>query len=135
MLLLLIDFGLVVLIWMTQLVVYPGFVHFQEQDLVRWHHKYTTNISYLVMPLMLAQLVFHLHGAYVDFHWWRTIALLLISFAWINTFMFAVPKHNNISAQTQVHESAKKLVKINWYRVLIWTSIFLINLLFTFLLD
>ena len=56
----LVDFGLFILIWLTQLVIYPSFTYFREQDLTRWHRKYTRAISYIVMPLMLGQVGLHL---------------------------------------------------------------------------
>ena len=50
------DFGLLVLIWMVQLVVYPGFKYYQRERLLEWHARYTSRISYIVGPLMLGQL-------------------------------------------------------------------------------
>ncbi len=124
----LIDFGLVILIWMTQLVVYPSFTHFSSQDLVRWHEKYTTAISILVMPLMIGQLVLHSYDLAVTFTWYRTIAFVLILLAWINTFFYAVPLHNRISVGSDVCRSAKNLVVINWYRTALWSLVFAIGL-------
>ena len=51
-----IDFGLVVLIWMIQLIVYPSFLHYTTTNLIKWHRKYTPLIGYIVGPLMLLQL-------------------------------------------------------------------------------
>ncbi|WP_421765027.1 hypothetical protein [Ekhidna sp.] len=125
---LIIDFGLVILIWMTQLVVYPSFTYFAENDLFRWHSKYTTAVSIIVMPLMLGQLGIHGYSLYNEFSWLKSIALLLIVLTWINTFFFAVPLHNNIGEGKEVLTAAKSLVNVNWYRTVLWTGIFLLSL-------
>lgn len=125
---LLLDFGLMILIWMTQLVVYPSFTYFQEADLISWHKKYTTAVSIIVMPLMLGQVAFHLYGTYVDFGLLKIAALVLIGLAWVNTFFFAVPLHNKIGSGTDGMASAERLVHVNWYRTAIWTAVFLISL-------
>lgn len=125
---LLIDFGVVILIWMTQLVVYPSFTYFNAKDLVRWHEKYTTAVSFIVMPLMLGQLVVHSYGLAVSFSWFRAIAYVLVLLAWVNTFFYAVPLHNRISVGKDVRESARHLVVVNGYRTALWSLVFLIGL-------
>ncbi|WP_436516951.1 hypothetical protein [Ekhidna sp. To15] len=124
----LIDFGLVILIWMTQLVVYPSFTYFESKDLVRWHGKYTTAVSFVVMPLMIAQLGLHSYDLSVSFSWFRTLTYLLVLLTWVNTFFYAVPLHNRISVGSDVSNSAKKLVVINRYRTALWSLVFLIGL-------
>lgn len=124
---LLIDFGLVILIWMTQLIVYPSFTYFQSDDLVIWHGKYTRYISIIVMPLMVGQLGFHLFGVFDQFSIERLFSLLLIAAVWINTFFFAVPLHNKIAGDIESLASAKALVRINWFRTIGWTLVFLIS--------
>ncbi len=123
-----VDFGLVILIWMTQLIVYPSFTFFREEDLVRWHGRYTSAVFYFVMPLMLGQGLLHFLGIYFDFEWWRLISVVLISMTWVNTFIFAVPLHRKIANGSQVLDSAKALVKLNWYRTAFWSLVFLISL-------
>jgi len=125
---LLTDFGLVILIWMTQLVVYPGFTYFSPDDLVAWHQKYTTQISIIVMPLMLAQVLLHVLGIYQNFTIWKTISILIIILMWVNTFLYAVPLHNKIAQNEAVIESAKALVKVNWFRTIGWSLVFVIGL-------
>lgn len=123
MVLRLVDFGLVVLIWITQLVVYPSFTYYSEDNLISWHAKYTTMISMIVMPLMLSQVVLHGLGIFFDFNWVRLLALALIVCAWYYTFLVAVPLHGKIGAGTDVLVQAHKLVAINWYRTIFWTVV------------
>jgi len=52
---LVVDFCLVVLIWLVQLIIYPSFRYMSPEQLAIWHPKYTTLITLVVGPLMLAQ--------------------------------------------------------------------------------
>ena len=124
-----VDFGLVVLIWMTQLVVYPSFTYFSENDLVNWHTRYTAAVSIVVMPLMLSQVALHGLGLVQDFTWIKVAAAVLIGLAWVNTFFYAVPLHNQIAAQQDVALASKGLVSVNWFRTVLWSLVFLLTVL------
>ncbi len=124
---LLVDFGLVILIWMTQLIVYPGFTHMSPEDLVAWHPSYTTAISVIVMPLMLAQVGLHGWDLLNSFSWIKLLTALLIAICWANTFFQAVPLHNQIGAGRSIMEAAEGLVKVNWYRTILWSIVFVIT--------
>ena len=124
-----VDFGLVVLIWMTQLVVYPSFTYFSENDLVSWHTRYTTAVSIVVMPLMMSQVALHGLGLVQDFAWIKVGAAVLIGLAWVNTFFYAVPLHNQIAAQQDVALASKGLVSVNWIRTVLWSLVFLLTVL------
>ncbi len=130
--LLLVDFGLVILIWMTQLIVYPSFKYYDELQLVAWHQKYTVAISFIVMPLMLLQVVLHSYQLYTSFNWFAVVAIFLIILTWFNTFAVAVPLHNQISKNTNSLAAAEKLVNINWYRTIMWSLVFVIGLINNF---
>ena len=125
---LLFDFGIVVLIWMTQLIVYPSFTQFNPTDLQQWHASYTIRISILVMPLMFGQLGFHIYHLTQNTGLLPIIALVLIGLAWANTFLFAVPLHNQIGSGIEIVESAQKLVSVNAWRTGFWSIVFLIDL-------
>ncbi len=125
---LLFDFGLVVLIWMTQLIVYPSFAQFDPTDLQRWHASYTLRISILVMPLMFGQLGFHIYHLTQSAGFLPVTAIVFILLAWANTFLFAVPLHNQIGASIEIVDSAQKLVSVNTWRTGFWSIVFLIDL-------
>ena len=129
MLLKLVDFGLVILIWMTQLIVYPSFQYYSVEKLLEWHSKYTTQISIIVMPLMLAQVALHGYGLVNSFSYWRLFTVVAILLAWVNTFGFAVPLHNQIAAGVDTHEAVSKLINVNWYRTVLWSLVFLLGII------
>lgn len=125
---LLVDFGLVILIWITQLIVYPGFGYYTAEGLHQWHSKYTAAISIIVAPLMLAQVALHVWNAFQNQGIINWINIFFIILIWINTFGFAVPLHNQIGAGEGVLESVHRLVSINWYRTVLWSVIFGLSL-------
>jgi len=122
-----VDFGLVILIWMVQLIIYPSFLYYREEALLEWHEKYTHAITVIVMPLMLAQVIFHALDLYEGLSWINGIAAVLILLIWINTFLFAVPLHSRISNGMQPMEAAEKLVQINWFRTIGWSVVCLLG--------
>lgn len=121
---LLVDFGLVVLIWITQLIVYPGFLHYPKSNLMAWHGTYTTMIGYIVAPLMLLQLGLYLHLTLVRFSVPALLALILVMATWGVTFLQFVPMHGAITTGDFDQELLKKLVSRNWIRTALWTLIF-----------
>jgi hypothetical protein len=52
----LIDFGLVVLLWLVQWIIYPSFLQVAPERLVDWHANYTQRMGYIVAPMMFGQL-------------------------------------------------------------------------------
>ncbi len=126
---LLFDFGLVVLIWLIQLIVYPSFSYYQKNDLVQWHKNYTLRIGYVVMPLMIGQLSIAMVQLVRGFTILGAINLGLILMVWLSTFIHFVPLHNKIAYNILNDEILHKLIIRNWLRTLLWTVIFGIDLM------
>ncbi|WKK80498.1 hypothetical protein [Marivirga arenosa] len=122
------DFGLFVLIWIVQLIVYPSFTMMEKSNLLAWHPKYTQMITIIVMPLMLVQIILTLYLTYSNSNWILITQSVLVVMLWASTFFQAVPLHNLIESNQEVAESAKKLVQVNWNRTAMWTIIVLLNL-------
>jgi len=125
---LMLDFGVVILIWIVQLVIYPSFLHFSIDGLKVWHRSYAKNISYLVAPLMLTQLGIHASLGYYQPGLLNHLTLLLILLNWGLTFGWAVPLHARIENGTEINYVSTKLVSMNKYRTFLWTLVFLITL-------
>ena len=125
---LMVDFGLVVLIWMTQLIVYPSFSQFEEERLKGWHGRYNQMITLIVAPLMFAQLGIAIWQLWLSPEFYPISSLILVLIAWLLTFLQAVPLHGKIATGESVMLAAAKLVKVNWWRTLVWTVIFLLSL-------
>ena len=123
----LIDFGLVVLIWLVQLVIYPSFLYYDKIAMVKWHGPYTTAITLVVMPLMVGQLILHVMSAMGQPTLWNVITLLLVLGTWGVTFFVSVPLHNKIAAGLELTPSIEKLIATNWIRTILWSLVFLVT--------
>ena len=127
-----IDFGLVVLIWMIQLIVYPSFLHYTTTNLIKWHRKYTPLIGYIVGPLMLLQLGISIYQISIEITYYNVISVLFISIIWALTFLKFVPIHNNISKGRINKSMLVSLVQKNWTRTILWTILFIYDFLLFF---
>jgi len=124
---LLVDFGLMVLIWIVQLIIYPSFKHYQKQNLVSWHHIYSSRITVIVLPLMAVQFMMSLYALYFNFSWVSSLIMLLVLILWSTTFLQAVPLHYKITSGHFVGNTITKLIRVNWLRTVLWTLVFGIN--------
>ena len=127
---LLIDFGLVVLILMVQLTIYPSFLYYKKEDLVCWHQKYTGAIAIVVGPLMFAQLFLSIYIVFVKQQYLLGgIHLVLVLATWISTTIQFVPIHNRIGKSEHTDKDLQHLVHRNWIRVILWILVLLISLI------
>ncbi|MEM8999576.1 MAG: hypothetical protein AAGB24_04875 [Bacteroidota bacterium] len=120
---LLVDFGLVVLIWLVQLVIYPSFREYNRQNLMKWHAIYTTRVTYVVFPLMLGQLILVSIQTFQYQSLYNLLSLIIIAILWALTFALFIPLHQQISRGTFNDVTLKKLVIFNWWRTLLWSIV------------
>ena len=124
----LVSFGLVVLIWLVQLIIYPNFQYLSNSQRIQWHRFYTPRITIIVAPLMILQLITATYLLFLDLTLLNSIATLLIVLNWLITFIYFVPLHAKIDRNNIDKGSLKSLVHVNWYRTVLWSCIFLIVL-------
>ena len=125
---LLVDFGLFVLIWIIQLIIYPSFLYYSPENLIPWHRKYTRLIGYIVGPLMILQLGIAVYQTTLALSPYHLISLGIIGIVWISTFLQFVPLHNKISKAEFTDKTLTSLVKKNWLRTFLWTLLLLLSL-------
>ena len=130
---LLIDFGLLVLIWIVQRIVYPGFLYYNTKDLINWHRTYTSRFTFIVMPLMLGQLGISIYQLITEIDLYTVMSLIIIILIWLSTFLQFVPIHNEISKGKVSQNMLNSLVKKNWIRTFLWTALFLYSMLVTYI--
>ena len=124
----LIDFGLVILIWMVQVIVYPGFRHLNDSYFISVHKSYAWIISFFVVPLMTVQLAMKCTRVYQEPNAVTITSLSLVLLCWIATFFLAVPCHKRLDIRGKDLAVVDRLVRVNWIRTLGWTMVFLLNL-------
>ena len=125
--LLVVDFGLVVIIWMTQLIVYPSFDSVDTSLFPSWHASYTRRISFVVAPLMVAQLGLHSQHLFEMPSLASVGSLAFVILAWVVTFAVSVPCHRTLCLYGRSEKVVARLVKSNWIRTVCWTWVFLIS--------
>jgi len=120
-----INFGLVVLIWLVQLIIYPSFAHIDEAGFVNWHRKYVKRISSVAIPLMLAQILLVFRLVFLKSNLLDFLMLSGITIIWIASFSLSVPCHKKLQKRGKDQAVIKRLVQTNWIRTILWTAIFL----------
>jgi hypothetical protein len=115
------TWALVGLIWLIQIVHYPLLNAVGEEAFRAYHLRHTTQITWLVGPLMLGELgsaaALILQGG-SDF--WLRVSMPPLLFTWACTWRVQVPLHEKLSRgfDAQVH---RRLVRTNWWRTAAWT--------------
>ncbi len=120
-----IDWAMVLVVWLVQLVIYPGFRRIEESRFVAWHSRYLKIMGYIVAPLMIGQLGFAVWNAFTVQQWIsaETHYLGLVALTWIVTFRMAVPIHDNLQDRGKEPELIRQLVLANWPRTILWSII------------
>lgn len=125
----LVDYGMFILIWMVQLIVYPSFCHISDQALHSWHRTYTQRIGYFVIPMMLAQLILSLLACIHTMTALTVLDLGLVVATWVLTAWLSVPLHKALAAGSVDPDIRRSLVRTNLPRALLWTAIFFLGIL------
>lgn len=126
---LLFDFGLMTMIWMVQLIIYPSFLYYEKKALRRWHDKYTFRISYIIVPLMFGQLGLSIFQLLETLSIYSIGSFILIMLIWGDTLIQFVPMHTKITVDNFEKEMLSRLIKRNWFRTFLWTALFLWSML------
>jgi hypothetical protein len=119
------TWALVGLIWVVQLVQYPGFALVGARDIRAYHAAHVRRITWVVAPLMGVELVTGIllvldppAGASTLVLW---AASALLAFNWLCTAFVAVPLHGRIAGERRERAQAL-LVATNWMRTGAWSA-------------
>lgn len=123
-----VDFGMLILILLVQLIIYPSFEFSAKESFVQWHERYTGLITFVVLPLMLAQLGLAVAEVIRQRSMATGVCLALIAFCWIVTFTLSVPGHNDLQANGNTPQAVRFLVMTNWLRTIAWTAVSVISI-------
>ena len=107
------------LILVIHFVHYKSFNFIDVEKFVEFHKFHTKNISFLVIPLMIIEVVISIIICYFYFSILSLINLSLVALIWIITFLLQVPSHNKLSTGKSFAE-IEKLVSGNVFRVYLW---------------
>ncbi len=124
---LLLDFGLVILVWLVQFVIYSAFPYYGHKKLILWHKKYMSRITIIVAPLMIGQLIISIVEILKNTSIFNIIICLSIYSIWMITFFFIAPIHKKINKSLYTPFTFRNLIKINLLRTFLWTLIFVLS--------
>jgi hypothetical protein len=109
------------LIWVIQILTYPGFSKVAPDQFLAFHAHHSSAITWIVGPVMLLEVgtagLLLLQSSNSIFLWMNLIGLMLI---WLSTLLLSIPYHNILSVGFDV-QAAKKLVITNWPRTILWS--------------
>ena len=111
---------LVSLVLMTQFITYPTFLNIDKDKFSDYHRKYVNNISFIVAPVMLIELLTLSLIAYFSSEFLIIKSLFLLLVIWLTTFFIMIPSHNRISKSFNIKE-IKSLINYNWIRTILWS--------------
>ena len=116
-----VSWGLLLLIWLVQIIIYPGFDQIPSTGFKNYHRWYVKRISAIVLPLMICEVIISVGWLILEnYSLYSVIAILLVLIIWLSTFMLQVPMHQNLqSGKDQV--CIQRLVNTNWIRTMAWT--------------
>ena len=127
---LILDFGLFVLVWIVQLVIYPSFTYYSKENLYKWHRNYTKRFSIVVMPLMCSQIIIAIIQLFQVQNWYTILSTVIIASLWLTTFKIFVPIHFSIDNNEPIENACSKLVAKNWMRTVLWSLLLIISVIY-----
>ena len=86
----------------------------------RFHRYHTRNITFIVFPLMVVELLTSLQLFLEEASFSHSLALGLAVASWLLTIAVFIPLHNKVATRP-IPGLLALLVKLNWLRVLVWT--------------
>lgn len=111
--------GLLVLIWLIQVLHYPAFAYFDSALFAEAMAFHQTRITYVVLPLMLLELGVSIALAVQRPLWPELTALACVVLIWLSTFFVQVPIHGKLVSYDA--ELIRQLVSTNWVRTVLWS--------------
>lgn len=122
------------LIWLVQLVHYPGFLRISPESYANYQQFHMKAISFIVAPSMLIELLLTIAGLAMSdlstsyLYWGAAICLAIV---WAVTFFVSVPLHGSLTSGYNA-EGIQRLIDTNWWRTSGWSlrTVFLVLILF-----
>ncbi len=116
-----ISWGLLLLIWLVQVIIYPGFSRIPSENFVTYHRWYAVRISVIVIPLMICELIITVAWLCSDnYSFISLISAFLVVVIWLSTFVLQVPIHNRLRSGKN-EAGIRRLVTTNWIRTIAWS--------------
>ena len=115
------SWGLCILIWLVQTIIYPGLIRIPSEDFVSYHSWYVVRITAIVFPLMIGEAIVTIVWIVIDdASIVSIIAACFVVIIWLSTFVLQVPIHKRLqSGKDDI--LIRRLVGTNWIRTIVWS--------------
>ena len=108
-------------IWVIQLVHYPSFKYVKDSDYIIFQKKHMSNISYIVFPVMITELITSLLIFFSgEKSFFFMLSLICLSMIWVITGVLFTKFHSILQKGKDL-KMIEKMIKANWIRTLLWT--------------
>lgn len=124
----LINFGMLILIWLVQVIIYPSMRYWDSARFRQSHSWYTKKITLFIILLMPLQAALSCLQFYSSQSFISLIQLFSIAIAWLVTFAISVPTHRKLGFGYAT-ETIEYLIKTNWLRTISWTIVSVADLI------
>jgi hypothetical protein len=116
-----VSWGLLILIWLVQIIIYPGLARIPSKDFVDYHTWYVARITMVVFPLMIGEIIITIALFFLQPGlFYPIVAASLVLVVWCSTFTLQVPIHKSLQASKD-ESKIRRLVSTNWIRTVAWS--------------
>lgn len=120
------DFGMFLIIWLVQVIIYPVFLQVKESEFVAWHHGYCNAIGFFVLPVMSLQLIETASTCFFSGGYLSIAKIGSVIGAWIVTFLCSAPYHKKLQ-KGKDFDVISRLIRTNWIRTILWSLAFVLS--------
>jgi len=116
-----VSWGLLILIWLVQTIIYPGFDRISAGDFAGYHRWYVKRISAVVTPLMIGEAIISIAWlSSVNDSLLPSVSVFMVVIVWLSTLVLQVPIHNHLKSGKDP-AAIRQLVATNWIRTIAWS--------------
>lgn len=119
-----ISFGLLILIWIIQILHYPSFHFIKTESFSEFAQFHSNRITMIVLPLMVTEIFLATFQLYKTQNLEQVTLFLLVVLVWLSTFFIQVPCHNLLAGGYN-RDVVQKLIDSNWIRTSLWSIRFI----------
>jgi hypothetical protein len=115
-----INFGLVILIWMIQILIYPSFLYYSDDVFIKAMRAHQRKMTLIVFPLMMSELILSIYHVFNYRSLYAMVSLFLVILIWLSTIFIQMPIHERLLINKNQSE-IYALIKTNWIRTVLWS--------------
>ncbi len=123
-----VDFGLLVLLYLVQSIIYPSFAVVEGTRRESWHRIYLKRMTPFVGLLMCAQAgILSLQLLSDGATWTEVVSIALVAVCWYLSFRVSMPLHRLVANGEGDCDICRRLVLTNRPRLWGWSLVFLLG--------